>query len=75
LRGLFAQGAQGAGEEQVTLALAVLGVILVVVGCVAGILAGESDAMLDDPDVRAEVERRKLEAERQRAWREKAGKK
>lgn len=48
--------------------LAIAGIVLVLVLGGAGLLFGEVDRVLDDPEVKKEAERRKAEETRKQAW-------
>ncbi len=53
------------------LALALLGIVVVVVAIVLGLVTGEVDRSLNDAGFKDEIEKRKKERERQKAWKDK----
>ncbi len=53
------------------LALALLGIVVVVVAIVLGLVTGEVDRSLNDAGFKDEIEKHKKERERQKAWKDK----
>jgi len=50
--------------------LAIAGVVFILLMGFIGLFAGEVKRVQDDPEVKAEIERRKKELERQKAWKD-----
>jgi hypothetical protein len=49
----------------------IVGMLVVVLFCLAGTAVGLVDRVIDDPETKLAIEQRKKELERQKAWRDK----
>jgi hypothetical protein len=50
--------------------LGLVGIVIVIVAIISGLVVGEVDKALDDAGFKEEIEKRKKELERQKAWKD-----